>query len=87
MATRLLPRTVVHLVIGIFEVDLMSSKLVNTGCMSYAPGEAGLVTGGAALPCITGFTLGPLPYLHISRHLHLLSHDLALCRPLNILEP
>ena len=62
MATRLFPRTVVHLVIGIFEVDLMSSKLVNTGCMSYAPGEAGLVTGGAAR---SAPQVSPLALFHI----------------------
>ena len=62
MAMRLLPRTVVHLVIDFFVVDFMSSKLAKTGCMSYAPGKAGLVTGGAAR---SAPQVSPLALLHI----------------------
>ena len=51
MAMRLLPRPVVYLVYGLLEVDLLSSKMAITWCMGYFSGEAGMVTGGAAVPC------------------------------------
>ena len=59
---RLLPRNVVHLVIDCFEVDFMPFKLAKTGCMGYAPGKVGLVTGGAAR---SAPQVSPLALFHI----------------------